>query len=202
MSGCSSQDLGRPIGYRSGVWPATGGLKLELSWPLEVALLASGLGSVFLLRLAIAQMCSECGHGRSAHGVDGQICESLLGDWIVCGCERFTSASATGGLIGNGGGRWRTFVTTPKLYPELRSSLLRQITKAAAGAGFPRRRNCWTSTSPVVAEVHALSPPTTVACTFRLRRERRRGRLTIDSRRATAESNCTEQDDGSDTACH
>jgi hypothetical protein len=55
----------------------------------------------------------------------------------------------------------------------------------------------------VLAEVHALSPPTTVARAFRLRRERRRGRrLIIDSRRAPAKSECTEQDGGSDTACH
>jgi hypothetical protein len=46
----------------------------------------------------------------------------------------------------------------------------------------------------VLAEVHALSPPTTVARAFRLRRERRRGRrLIIDSRRATAKSECTDR---------
>jgi hypothetical protein len=41
-------------------------MNLELSW-LVVALLAGGLGSVFLLRRAISQMCSVCGHGLSAH---------------------------------------------------------------------------------------------------------------------------------------
>jgi hypothetical protein len=68
-------------------------MNLELSWPLVVALLASGVGGVVLLRRAMTQMCSECGHSPSAHRRDGRICESLIGGWVPCGCERFTSAS-------------------------------------------------------------------------------------------------------------
>jgi hypothetical protein len=70
-------------------------MNLDLSWPLVVALVAGGLGGFFLLRRAIAQMCSVCGHGLSAHRIDGHICESLVGDWVPCGCERFTSAPTT-----------------------------------------------------------------------------------------------------------
>jgi hypothetical protein len=43
-------------------------MNLELSWPLVVVLLASVLGGVFLLRRAISQMCSVCGHGPSHWG--------------------------------------------------------------------------------------------------------------------------------------
>ena len=68
-------------------------MNLELSWSLVVVLLASGLGGVVLLRRAMTQMCSECGHSPSAHRRDGRICESLIGEWVPCGCERFISAS-------------------------------------------------------------------------------------------------------------
>ena len=68
-------------------------MNLELSWALVVALLASGSAGVVLIRRVTTQMCSECGHSLSAHRRDGRICESLIGDWVPCGCERFTSAS-------------------------------------------------------------------------------------------------------------
>src|SRR6185503_6004635 len=68
-------------------------MNVELSWPLVVALLASGFGSVVLLRRVTAQMCFECGHSPSAHRRDGRVCESLIGEWVPCGCEGFTSVS-------------------------------------------------------------------------------------------------------------
>jgi hypothetical protein len=88
-------------------------MNLELSWLLVVALLASGLGSVFLLRRAMTGMCSECGHRSYAHRIDEHICESLIGDWVTCGCERFTSASTTHPRITGSGARRRTSLTAP-----------------------------------------------------------------------------------------
>src|ERR1044071_2034706 len=74
-------------------------MNLELPWPLLVALLVSGLGSAFLFRRARGHMCAECGHGQRAHRGGERICEALIGDWVPCGCERFTSALMTGSRI-------------------------------------------------------------------------------------------------------
>ena len=96
-------------------------MDLELSWALVVALLASGSAGVVLLRRVTTQMCSECGHSPSAHRREGRICESLIGDWVPCGCDRFMSAStrsrlrSPGESVADTAGR-----VGPRLGPEVR----------------------------------------------------------------------------------